>query len=169
MAGDLSRPPAQNPSFSTEQAPQPMSHSQIPVPMAHVPMTPMGNAPNYPVPMASAQSYPAQNYPIPMAQPVSNYPGVQASSGGYGVNYAVQPQSFVPQPMHAGYGPNAMMPPMPYSGHTETVTVSQPYCGPITCAIGLVICFFTGCGCIVACCPCDVETRTYVQETRPNY
>jgi hypothetical protein len=170
MAGDIARPPAQNPSFSVQQAPHPITDQhQLQVPMAQaaqVPMAPIANAQNYPAPMAYAQ-----NYTVPMAQPVPNYPGAQASPGGYGVHYAVQPQSFSPQPMPGygsphGYGPNGMM---PYSGHTETVTVSQPYCGPITCVIGMVLCFFTGFGCVVACCPCDVETRTYVQETRPNY
>jgi hypothetical protein len=167
MAGDSVRPPPMNPSFAAPQTPVPMAHAPM-TPMANAQShpVPMANAQNYPVPMANAQNYPvpmanAQNYPIPMAQPVPNYPGPQASAGGYGVRYAVQPQSYIPQPMP--YGPNAMMP------YTETVTVSQPYCGPITWVIGLVICFFTGCGCIVACCPCDVETRTYTQETRPHH
>merc|ERR1712000_303179 len=34
------------------------------------------------------------------------------------------------------------------------------YCGPMTIAVGAVICFFTGCGCWVALCPMDRRSGT---------
>mmetsp|Transcript_48537 Transcript_48537/g.89400 ORF Transcript_48537/g.89400 Transcript_48537/m.89400 type:complete len:137 (-) Transcript_48537:66-476(-) len=48
------------------------------------------------------------------------------------------------------------------------VPVQEPYCGPVTAAMGLLICFCFGCGCIVVCCPCD-ERTIYVAPDGSRY
>ena len=131
-------PPAQNP--SSEVHPQYAAGPYAQQAQSQVPM-----------------AQPIHNPSIPMAQAVSYAFDPQAAAYGYGAQppipgYTVQP-----------YGPNGMM---GYAGNVEQITVTQPYCGPITCAIGLILCCFTCFGWVVACCPCDTETVTYVNGNR---
>jgi hypothetical protein len=143
-------------------------------PPAHNPNSDM--PPNY-AGRAYSQGAPLQPQ-IPMAQPVSNseIPMAQAMPYGQNVPYRygnnVMPPGYPAQlppgypAQQIPYGPNGMM---GYAGNAERVTVTQPYCGPITCMIGMVLCFFTGFGFVVACCPCDTETVTYVNGARADY
>jgi hypothetical protein len=48
----------------------------------------------------------------------------------------------------------------------QYITTTEEYCGPISWTIGAVLCFFTGWGCLVFCCPCDSRTVTYVNGSR---
>mmetsp|Transcript_5326 Transcript_5326/g.17190 ORF Transcript_5326/g.17190 Transcript_5326/m.17190 type:complete len:154 (-) Transcript_5326:621-1082(-) len=120
-----------------------------------------------PAPAPVAQAY-GQQY-IPMAAPVYPQQGYYPpntmqygqQTGHYGqveaFNYAQQPYPHQPQ-----------YPAAPPQGVADVRTITQQYCGPISWALGLIICFFTGCGCVVACCPCDSESVTYVNGRRVN-
>ena len=114
------------------------------------------------VPMAQPMQQGPQ-FEIPMAQPYDPQSGYRYDAQS-GYRSQPMPPGYVMQ--QVPYGPNGMM---GYAGNVERVTLTQPYCGPLTCMIGLVICFFTGAGCLVACCPCDTETVTYVNGVRVDY
>ena len=102
---------------------------------------------------------------IPMAQPY-NYNSSQAQA-----TYNIQPRYVNGMDpgynQHSTYAAQPVYPSnTPYNTGVQYVTATEQYCGPISCAIGLVICFFTGWGCLVACCPCDTRTVTYANGNR---
>ena len=111
-------------------------------------------------PTAPNPNVPATSAEIPMAQP-----------------YCPQP-AYNNQPRYVNNMEGYHQPPRAYSVHPVLVvngapqqygqymTTTEEYCGPISWAIGAVLCFFTGWGCLVFCCPCDSRTVTYVNGSR---
>mmetsp|Transcript_64321 Transcript_64321/g.172161 ORF Transcript_64321/g.172161 Transcript_64321/m.172161 type:complete len:204 (-) Transcript_64321:265-876(-) len=138
-AATMSAPPPPPPPAATMFAPPP--------PRAAVPDLGYGqsNVPTGTVIPASVQHHNPPNYP-----PHSMQYGQQQAN-------PMQQQYYYPQQVHP------VMPPMQA---TQVEIRTRRYCGPATWALGIVLCFFTGAGCCVACCPCDIETVTYVNGRR---
>jgi hypothetical protein len=98
---------------------------------------------------------------IPMAQP---YCPQQAT-------YNNQPRTVNNMDGHPPHPAYAVHPVLTGNGANQQyavqyLTTTEEYCGPVTCAIGWVLCFFTGWGWLAVFCPCDTRTVTYVNGSR---
>jgi hypothetical protein len=130
-------PPPMNPHISGVNTPE--SAAQTASPALNV----SPNAPNPPPDIPIAQPY---------CPPQASYNVQPRTVNGMMNGQHVQQRAYAVQSLYPGNG----------QYNVQYVTTTEPYCGPISWTIGLVLCFFTGWGCVVACCPCDSRTVTYV-------